>query len=209
MCAGPLAPPSPPKDNSAEIARQQQLEREGRIREGRTKIDETFAPFNDDYFGGIQTDYTDYYKPQLEDQYEQARRQLILNLSKSGNGQSTAGARALGGLSETYGKNQGLIADRSEQARNDLRARVEAARQDLYGQNASSADPSSVASAAVAQAGNLRAPQAYSPLGDVFASLLNNSANVVAAEAAGHPGFRTGLFPAGGGRQTGSSRVVS
>ena len=50
----------PPKDNSAQIARQQEAERQARIAEGQTAIDTSFGNFNDDFFQGYQDQYTNY-----------------------------------------------------------------------------------------------------------------------------------------------------
>ena len=51
MC---MSAPKIPKDNSAELARQREVERAGKVTAGRAAIDEQFLPFNDSYFSGIE-----------------------------------------------------------------------------------------------------------------------------------------------------------
>lgn len=196
----------PPKDRSAEIARQQEEERQARIREGRAAIDSHFSQFDDPYFNQYQTAYLDYYQPQLDRQYQDARRKLVLGLHQGGGLQSSAGASRLAELQSAYAEQQNLLGNRAMDAVNDLRGRIEAARNDLYSQNRASADPSAVASAAAAQAGILSNPPSFSPLGNVFSTLTDFGTLGLAAERAGYPGFNTGIFSSGSSK--GSSKVV-
>jgi hypothetical protein len=185
---------SPPKDNSAELARKREEERQANIRAGRARIDDTFATFDDAYFNDYSDAYTGHYFPQLEDKYEDARRKLALQLSGSGRLNSSAGAKSFGDLTEAYSQNRTQIADQALAAANALRGDVESARSDLYSQNTASADPSAAASSALARVSVLDRPPAYNPLGDIFASFLDTAATAVSAEKAGYRGFNTGLF---------------
>jgi len=197
--------PSIPADNSAEIARKQEQERQDRIDAGRSRIDETFAKFDDPYFKQVEDNYTGYYMPQLEDQYQEARRKKVLGLSRSGNLNSGSGARQLSDLFGAYEDNRSLVGNSALDAANRARSDVEGSRSDLYSQNRSAADPSAAQSSALARAGTLTPPQSYSPLGDMFSKFIDNGATAVQAERAGYNGWNTGLFNSGTG---GSSRVV-
>lgn len=199
MCMGGKAP----KDNSAEIARQQEEARQQRIQQGQSQIDQQFSQFNDPYFNQYQNDYTAYYTPQLDRQFQDAKRKTVLGLHRSGNFSGSAGAGKIGDLTRAYGDNRALLANNALSAVNDLRGRIESTRNDLYGQNRASADPSAAASQAAAQVGYLGAPPSYSPLGDLFGNLVSTVSTGLAAERAGYPGFSTGLFSNGG-----SGRVV-
>lgn len=190
MCFSPKAP----KDNSAEIARQQEAERTARINAGRTKIDETFSQFDDPFFEKRKSSYLDYYEPQLDDQFADARRKAVLALSRTGNLNSGSGARRLGDLQQNYEMNRGLISDQALDFQNKARADVETARQDLYTTNRASADPSGAAASALARAGTFSTAPALSPLGNVFADFINSFSTGVSAERAGYPGLKTGLF---------------
>lgn len=184
----------PPKDNSAEIARRQEAQRQAAITEGRQKIDTAFSQFNDPYYQGVQDAYLGYYQPQLEDQYAKARRQLTLALSRSGNLNASAGARQIGDLTKAYEQNRALIGNQALQAGQKARADVASNKSELYSQLSASADPAAAAATAIARADALSQPASYSPLGDLFASFVNTAAQGVAAEKAGYPGFNTGIF---------------
>src|SRR3546814_2340849 len=73
-----------PKDNAAEIARQQEEARQQRIRDGQSAIDTNFAQFNDPYFDDYRQDYMAYYQTQLDSQYQHARRKSVLGLHRPG-----------------------------------------------------------------------------------------------------------------------------
>lgn len=205
MC---LSPPSPPKDNSAEIARQKEEQRRANIAEGRSAIDAEFAQFDDPYFDNIRTGYLDFYQPQLTDQFNDARRKAILSLAGVGNLNTSAGARRLGDLQELYAKNTAMLGDRAIGAANRARGDIESARSDLYAQNRAAADPSAAASSAVARSGTLTAPPVYDALGPVFASFINDIGTGLRAERAGYRGLGTGLFNQAS-RGAGSSKVIS
>src|SRR3546814_21199857 len=81
-----------PKDNAAEIARQQEEARQQRIRDGQSAIDTNFAQFNDPYFDDYRQDYMAYYQPQLDRQYQNARRKSVLGLHRTGNLSSSRSA---------------------------------------------------------------------------------------------------------------------
>lgn len=184
----------PPQDNSAELARQKEQQRLAKIAEGRTAIDKQFLPFDDQYFSNIADQYNSFYSPQLEDQYADARRKSVLGLARTGNLNSSAGARSLGDLEETFQKNRTLIGDRALGASSQARSDVENARSSLYAQNRSAASPADAATSALARAGALSTAPQYNPLGNVFADAINNAATGIMAERNGFRGFNTGLF---------------
>ena len=194
MCFG--GGKKPPKDNSAELARQEEEARQARIQAGESNIDAQFSQaFSPDYFNNYQTSYEGAYTPDLTDQYQDARKKLTYALSRSGNLTSSSGAEKIGALKGREVSERAAIRNRAMSAVNDLKSRVEHQRNDLYGMNRSAADPSSAAARAAAATGSLQASPTYSPLGDVFASLLNSGTQQLAMESTGrYPGLRTGLF---------------
>lgn len=186
--------PSIPKDNSAEIARQQEEARQARIRSGQSQIDQTFSQFGDPYFAERQQAYTDYYTPQLDDQYQKAYKNLVYSLGRSGNLNAGTGATQLGDLKKRYETNLTDIGGRAVGFADQSRAEIEAAKNELYQQNRAAADPSAAASSAAARAGILSSAPQFSPLADIFGDVASNAGNVLALEAKGYPGFKTGLF---------------
>mgnify|MGYP001004377967 FL=1 len=96
------------KDNSRQQAAQAQAEqaaaeaaRQSRIREGQANIDTAFGQFDDNYFGNFQKSFTDFYNPQIADQYARAKDKLIAALAGRGTLESTVGAAKFGDLEKT------------------------------------------------------------------------------------------------------------
>jgi hypothetical protein len=187
MCM--FSAPTPPQDNSAQIAQQQEQQRQANIAAGRTNIDNAFSQFDDPYYSGVTKNYDDFYFPQAEEQYNNARKSLVLKLSGSGNLNAGTGAQQLGDLDTAYLRDRAQIGQQGVDAANQQRSNIEAAREDLYNQNQTAADPSSASSLAAARSQALLAPQPLSPLGDLFSTFLNQGATATAAQTAGYPGW--------------------
>lgn len=201
MCMGAKSP----AEEQAEQARKEEQARQDRISQGRANIDDVFARFDDGYYRGIRDDYTAAGVKDLDQQHSDARRSLILNLTRSGNLASSSGASQLGRLQQTYNDRKVAIGNEAMDAANRQRGTIEDTRSNLYSQNVSSADPSSSLVAATQQVGALTPTQSYSPVANVFSGLIGTSAQGLAAEKAGNRGFGTGLFA---GKATPSVRNV-
>jgi hypothetical protein len=200
--------PSTPKDNSADLARQREEERQARITEGRGKIDEAFAQFDDPWYGTVEKNYLDYYNPEIDRQYADARRRMTLQLASRGNLSSGSGARSLGDLLRAFPESKATIANRAIDARNEARTNVENTRNELYNQNSQAADPAAIAVQAASRAGGIQPTQAYSPLGDLFGGLLQSMATTYASNTQmGDASLQRSLF--GSSTPKGSSRVVN
>jgi hypothetical protein len=165
-----------PKDNSAELARKEEEQRQRQIEAGRASIDKEFDQFNDDFYRGYQDDYLGYYNPQAQDQYKGAREQLVYSLADRGGLNSGAGAEAFGKLDERYATGKADLANRASDAVNQRRNEIEGVRSELYNQNRLSGDPAQAAATAAARSGGLIEAPAYSPIGDLFGQLLSQYA---------------------------------
>jgi hypothetical protein len=183
-----------PKDNSAKIARQQEQERQANIRSGTARIDSTFAGFDDDFYKGRQQSYLDYYLPQLEDQRKQANENLVFNLARTGNIDSSAGADAAGDQTKAYSLQRGQIYDRALGEGQQARADVANTRSELIRMLEAGAGVGSTATTAAARAQSLSAPPPYSPLADLFAQGTGFLANSAQLEGMGYPGVGVGRF---------------
>ncbi len=180
-------------DNSAVLAREQENQRQGRIAQGTTAIDNEFANYNDDFYNKYNTDYTNYYAPQLDDQYGKARERLTLQLAKTGNLTSSHGANKMGELKEYYGNQSTDIANKAMDATNALRGNIDNSKSQLYADNRAAADPGNAASMAAASARSLQPAQLNSPLADTFASFFNNAGNAAAVSNNSKPYQDTGV----------------
>jgi curved DNA-binding protein CbpA len=202
MCA----PDAPPQDNSAAIARQQAAERESKIRTGQGEIDKAFSIFDPAYYDTFSKTYTDYYNPQVDKQFGDARQGLKYNLARKGMQDSTPGQNAFGDLIDSYGQKREQVAANAKDATNALRTDVETNKGDLYSQNTASADPSLSAASAVSRAGSLQSTPSFSPLGDLFGGLVNTGTAYYQGTQRGLPAGYRDLFP---GSSSGSVRVTN
>lgn len=199
----------PKADNSAaEEARRKEEERQRKITEGKGRIDEAFSQFNDDYYDQYNQDYLGYYTPQLEDQYSTARDKLTAALAGRGVLEGTPGASKIAELDKKYNATRTQVANDAEAASRDLRTRVENNKTDLYSLNQSSADPEGIGARAIGQATALEAPPTFSPLGEVFATLLGTVGNHY-ANAQNSNRYYGSAQPTLYVSPTGSGRVVS
>ncbi len=166
---------SAPKDNSAQIAREQEEQRRARITEGTASIDSAFAGFDDSFFGGIEQSALDFFNPQIDRQFDRTRETLIKNLARQGNLNASTGARQLADL-DTAGQEQRVtFADKARGFATSSRADVENNRAEIIRQLQASADPSAAAATSAAQAEILSAPPSFSPIGDLFMKFGRNA----------------------------------
>lgn len=190
------------QDNSAELARQQEAERQARIAQGRTAIDDAFgSAFNDQYFDDYQGQYTGFYMPKLEDQYNDANRRLTLQLASNGGLRSSAGIRALGDLADYFNDQKIDMTNKSVSALSDHRSEIERAKDSLYSQNIAAADPGNASAGAASRVESLLTPPDLDPLPDVFSNFFANLNNAQLVNSRVSPSRTNGVqvFNSGGG----------
>jgi hypothetical protein len=175
-------------------ARAAEEQRQARIRAGMEGIDQNFAKFDDTYYDGLKTKYTDYYTPQLTDQYQKARQNLILELTRTGGINSSAGAQKLADLDLENQRQSQSMTDSALQFATQGRQDVERNRSEVVNQLNASADPAAAAAAATQRSQILQAAPAFSPIGELFTRFLQQGGNAAMAESKGYPGWKTGLF---------------
>lgn len=196
----------PPRDNSAEIARQEEAKRQARITQGQQGIDTAFAGFNDDFFNNYGTQYTGYYAPQLDDQYKDAVKRLTLQLAQSGNLTGSVGAKQLSDLQKNYDQQKLSINNQSQTAIQNLRSSIDARRSQLYADNRAAADPGAASAAASSAVTALQPAAPSSPLANVFADFFGNLGNAAALRNAGS--FQQGTGVQQYGARSGDSVTV-
>lgn len=172
--------PKAPKDNSAQIAAQQEAARQAKVTEGQAAIDNSFTGFNDEFYNKYGTDYTNYYTPQLTDQYTDARKRLTLQLAKTGNLTSSAGANQLAELQKHFDTQNTGITNQSLAAINALKGNIDQRKSQLYADNRAAADPANAGRAAAEAAAALQPGPPTSPLANTFNDFFNNIGNAAA-----------------------------
>jgi hypothetical protein len=171
--------------NAAESARAAEEARQARITQGTADVNKTFEQFNPDFYSKRAADYSGYYAPQVDEQYANAHRDLVMNLARTGVLNGSEGARQLGLLDEQYGREKEGVASRASDFSNQARTSVEQNRSDVLNQLSGSADPAAAAASATARATTLSAPGSFSPIGQLFAGLANQVGQGIAGATAG------------------------
>lgn len=151
---------------------------------GKASIDSAFAQFNDPYYAGLAKKYTDFYNPQIDEQYKLANDAKTGDLAERGVLKSTVGANTLAQMAKTAADKKAEIANSGQDFANQQRTTVQQTKDNLYGLNTGAVDPSQVSAQATGHASALAAPGTVSPtpaLGDVFSSFLTPVTNAVQA----------------------------
>lgn len=186
--------------NEAAIARQEENARQARIRAGTASIDEMFAQFDDDFYEGRRQAYVDFARPQLEEQANEARENLIFALARNGTLNGTARIGQTADLDRQYNENLQDIESRGLDFASEARNNVEGARADLVSALQVTGDNVGASNAALSRAKSLATPEPYSPLGQLFAdgtAAFSQQAALEKAYTAGYgskPRYNTGLF---------------
>lgn len=166
-------------DYYARVAREDELARQKRIREGTDAINKGFAGFDNKFYNSRARAYTNYAMPQLVDQYGKQQENLAYNLARSGLTASSEAAKNAGELQRQYNIGRSNIAGEGLNVANRARESVEQNRADLIAQLNATGDARQAANNTLARAGALTADQGFSPIGNLFqatTSLLGNAA---------------------------------
>lgn len=202
------------KDASREAkrAREEEEARQGRIKEGTANVNKIFdGQFNDSYFSGLGDAYLNYANPQLEQQHQNANKQLVYDLARGGNLDSSTRATKGAELQEAYDLGQQQIADKALATRNDGKNAVEDARSALISQVNATGDATGATNAARNRAEALSRPAGdFSPLGDLFAAFTGTLGQRYAQERAyaASGGASQSYAPINYGGRSGSVKVT-
>jgi hypothetical protein len=190
--------------NEAALARQEEADRQARIREGTTRVNSIFdGQFNDGYFDQQRQRYIDYAMPQVDDQRNKANKELVFAMDRAGQTEGSARADLSGELQKRYDLQNQKVRDDGLAYSTQARTQVEGARGDLIGMLNATGDAQGAANSAVSRAAVLSQPAAYSPVTNLFADFTGALGTQAAAEraryygGAGTPGaarYQTGLF---------------
>jgi hypothetical protein len=197
-------------DSAQQIAdqqRQDEVDRENKIKAGMASIDSAFSGFNDAYYKKRYNDYMAYATPQIDQQQSDARKQLIYALSRTGNLDSSAANDESSKLTQTGDQARLDAANAALNSENDLRSQVENTRSNLVSELNATGDADAASASALRQVQNLNQPAGFSPLANAFVGIMNTIAGIGSRAANSYSGFAGGspvLFSSGGG----SSRVV-
>jgi hypothetical protein len=171
------------------------------LRTGMANINQAFGGFTDDYFNNLAKNYTDYATPQLQDQYDEAKKNIVYALARKGNLASSTYGDQLALLDRQNATAQtgieGTASDYANQARRD----VQSNKNDVISQLNSNYDADAANASALSSAKALAVPVSFSPLGNLFTNISAMAAqNKLASE--GNPAatqYGAKLFGSSGG----------
>lgn len=188
MCVGGLLGGGPDSSEAAEQqaaeARRREEERQARIAAEVGQINEQFAGYDDNFYSGISQNYLDHYLPDLNRQFEDARRSTVL--AAPGGTAGSAYSKSFENLFEEKNRQEAALRDRAEATAQEHRSNVLRNKASLIQQAEAAGGSGTAATQAAALAQNLRNPQPYSPLGDLFQRYTANLANMNLARQYGY-----------------------
>jgi hypothetical protein len=178
----------------ADAQRAEEAARQARIRQGTEAIDKTFGQFGDSFYDQRRDAALNYFNPQFDQQYGDAKKALAYSLDSKGTTNSSIRAEKEAELQRAYDQNRRDVADKalsySSQARGDLVRTLNA-----------SGDADAAANNAVSRAQMLSQPDSYNPLGQLFSTFvagLGQQAQLERASALSNGAYgsryNTGLF---------------
>ena len=142
------------------------------LKEGQGNIDNAFSQFDDNYFNGLSQKYLDYANPQLNYQYEQAKKDLTYSLARNGNTDSSVSGDLFGQLAKQYANNQTAISSTSSGFASKARGDVQSAKQAVQDQLNSSFDANAANTSALASAKAIAGTSpTFGPLGTLFTNV--------------------------------------
>jgi hypothetical protein len=172
-------------NKAANQARADEQARQAQIRAGTERIGGIFdSQFNDQFFDGRRQAFLDYARPQLEDQFGDAQKQLTFALARGGNLDSSVRGQKSAELQKQFDLNQQQIADKALASSTESRNAVEDARGNLVATLNATGDAQGAANSAMTRASALSQPVAFSPLTQLFADFTGGLGQQAALERA-------------------------
>jgi hypothetical protein len=187
--------------NSGDAATQLYNQQQGAITQGLGQLNQTFSGFTPQFYQQRAQDYTNFAMPQLNQQYQQNQQGLQSNLANQGILNSSAAQSLSSQLGGQYRLGQQNILNQGQQQAQQLQSNVANTQAQLTNQLTQSANPSSVAGAAVNAASQYSAPSAFAPIGNLFSqwgniyaanSLSNNGTTAASPYSLSRPNTNTG-----------------
>ena len=155
-------------DGGAAESRQMEIDRQARIKEGISAVNNAFRGFDDGFYAKQKNTYSQWARPQVSRQYNQALDQLKYGMARTGLGASSASAKAKADLTYELGQQTQNVEQQARDYEQKSRQTVEMARGDLIGQAVSTTDPMAAANSSLSRANSMASGPAYTPVGALF-----------------------------------------
>jgi len=159
--------------------------RQARIRQGTDDINTRFSDmFTPEFYDKRQKEYVDYYRPQLDEQFADAQKNLTYWLADRGQLDSSVRNDKLSELQKMFDTGTRQIGDAALNRTSQLKSDVAGAQAGLIDDVRSNADPGYAGTAATSRVSALATPDTYSPMSNLFGTFASALAQQAAYERA-------------------------
>lgn len=121
--------------------------------------------FDDAFYNGIKDKYVDFADPQLEDQYNNANKELTYQLYRQGIASSTGAGIEEQKLNKQYNQYRTDIASQGQAQADDVRKNIANAKANIINQLTATEDPASAQQTALQTAAMYSKPPPFDPVG--------------------------------------------
>lgn len=179
MCWGSRSQP-----DSGQAIRQQEEERQARVRAASSRINTDFSKFDPAYYGKISQSVRDYYFPQVDEQFRDANRATTFRFAD--NAGSSAAARTAGELQRDYGRAKQDVELKAQAAGDAAKRDVESQRSRLITLAEAGGTLENVASQSAAAVDASLGRPTFEPITDFFRKYTANLGNAALLQGQGY-----------------------
>lgn len=175
-----------------------QAQQTANIAASRSAIDTAFGGYDDAYYKNIGDTVQNYYQPQLNSQFEDAQKNLTYKFANQGNTGSSAYTDAQSKLNALDALQTSNVANQAADAETAAKENVGTAKNQLYAEADTGADPASVNTDLNNSDSQLKAyAPTLTPMGQVFSDYMTPVVNGIGSAVAGYQqGSQSALFNA-------------
>lgn len=138
--------------------------------------------FDDEFFEQREQDFVDFATPQLMDQFEDQKDNLLFSLARNGRLESSTRSEKFGDLQKDLDIEKVRIADKARGVANQTRNEIERARSNLVNQATTLQNPALSANLAQQRISTFREQPQFNPIGNVFQNSTAGLATAVDAD---------------------------
>lgn len=144
---------------------------------------QTYSGIGNDFYDTYRQGYLDYYMPQLEDRYQEARSQNLYNLARRGILRSTAATDAQSKLTKNRLAQEASLYGQADNATAGVKNQIADAKRQALQLLYQTEDPTSAANTALTEVNAVQSQKPdLNPLGDIFAVAASAYQNYADAE---------------------------
>jgi hypothetical protein len=165
-------------------AEKKEAERQARLTSGKKNIDDKFSAIGDDFYNNYNKSYLDYYTPQVQDQYVDARDDLNFGYGRAGTLKSSMSTKGAADLFKKKLAQDAMVRSQADAATGALRGNVLEAKNSSISQLYATEDPTLATNLATNSIKNLQGTQPkYDPLGELFNTAAVGAAGFINANS--------------------------